>query len=81
MRYVNLHEKPDEVNLQKKLKAQASLFYLRNQIIKIPYTQEQITNYENHLVDIKRKEKLGVLDGENSEFTPEQLDQEALEVH
>jgi hypothetical protein len=42
---------------------------------------EQIDNYLQHLVDLKRKEKLGVLDGDNSEFTPEQLDQEALETH
>jgi hypothetical protein len=33
------------------------------------------------LVDLKRKEHLGVLDGDNDELSPEMVEQEALENH
>lgn len=79
MRYEDLFAKPDNLDLQKKVRFQAPLYYLRNQLIKTPFTVAAVKKYHQHLIDLKRKEKLGVLDGQNSTLTKEQEEMEALE--
>ena len=81
MRYDDLHSKPDGFDLQKRVRMQAPLYYLRNQIVKSGYTLAAVKAYRQHLVDLKRKEKLGVLDGDDSTLSPEQVEMEALEKH
>lgn len=48
-------------------------------MIKTPFTVEAVKKYHKHLIDLKRKEKLGVLDGQNSTLTKEHEELEALE--
>jgi len=71
MRYDDLYDKPDEINLQKRIRLQAPLYYLRNQIVKSGFTLAEVNKYHQHLVDLKRKEHLGVLDGDDSTLSPE----------
>lgn len=62
MRYEDLHSKPDDFDLQKRVRLQAPLYYLRNQIVKSGYTVPAVKAYCQHLVEVKKKEHLGVLD-------------------
>lgn len=71
MRYEDLHSKPDEFDIQKRIRLQAPLYYLRNQIVKSGFTIPGVKAYRQHLIDLKRKEHLGVLDGDDDTLSPD----------
>jgi len=54
LRFDDLYNKPDKVDLQKKFKYYAPLFYLRKQILKSKFTNRGIDNLMEKLLDQKR---------------------------
>ena len=55
LRFDDLKIKPGKLDLEKKIRHYAPLYYLRSQIVKSgPYTEKAVKNYMIHLFDQKR---------------------------
>ena len=67
LRFNDLHLKPDEIDLQKRVRYHAALYHLRNKIVKNQnYDDAKIKKYMKKLFDKRREEKLGKLDKQNN---------------
>jgi hypothetical protein len=79
LRYDDLHDKPSRLDLEKKIRYQAPLYYIRKQIVKGVFTEMAVKNHMIYCLDLKRQANLGGL--EKTEATTVLDDQEALEKH
>lgn len=62
LRFSDLHVKPINMDLQKRVRYQATLWHLRNKIVvHSNYNHDMIKRYMKRLFDERRKEKLGNL--------------------
>jgi len=62
-RYDDLFNKPAKCNLEKMVRFQAPLFYLRNQIVKSKFSESAVKAHMVKLLDEKRQLALGTLNG------------------
>jgi hypothetical protein len=83
LRFDDLFNKPANLNLEKKVRYQAPLYYIRKQIVKSgSYTEAAVKNYMKELFDIKRQQNLGGLHENQLELSAiAENEQEALEKH
>ena len=62
LRFNDLHVKPGKLDIEKKVRYKAPLYYLREEIIlHNEYTEFKVKKYMKYLFDERRKEKLGYL--------------------
>ena len=62
LRFNDLHVKPGKLDLEKKIRYKAPIYYIREEIIlNKEYTEFKVKKYMKYLFDERRKEKLGKL--------------------